>query len=106
MAEYNGNSFEMGRMLGKLDAHMEIHTQILLDIREGIADLPTQIATTISTASASPSSKPRILSELSELIRALYPVLILCAAVLGKSTWPTALPLLREVLELMTHGSG
>jgi len=104
--QHNGNSFEMGRMLGKLDAHMELHTQILLDIREGISDLPTQIAATISPASANHSPKPRILPELSELIRALYPVLILCAAVLGKSTWPTALPLLRAALEAAIHGAG
>lgn len=102
--DYNGSSFEVGRMWGRIETHMDHQTQILLDIREGISDLPTQIAMTISPGSANRSH--RILPELSELVRALYPVLILCAAVLGKSTWPTALPFLRAALEAVTHGAG
>lgn len=85
---YNGNSFEMGRMLGKLDAHMEIHTQILLDIREGIADLPTQIATTISTGSANrPSEAHGILDRIPPILKAFVPILTIIGLMTGRIAW-------------------
>jgi hypothetical protein len=116
MANFNGS--DMGwavllRDIGELRAEARNQTQRTGQVLQAIErqndiliDLPSRIAATISPASANPSPKPRILPELSELIRALYPVLILCAAVLGKSTWPTALPLLRAALEAAIHGGG
>lgn len=106
--DYNGSSFEIGRLLGKIEAHMEhqnatqdYHTEILLD-------LPSKIASAISIqgTSASPSPSARILPEVSDLLRALYPLLILAIAGFGKATWPTALPLIRDMLEVAMKASG
>lgn len=108
MDHYNGSSFEIGRLLGKIEAHMEhqnatqdYHTEILLD-------LPSKIASAISIqgTSANRVPEPRILPEVSDLLRALYPPLILIAALLGKTMWPTALPLIRAALEVATKASG
>lgn len=67
MGEYNGNSFEMGRLWGELQGHMHHHGEalerqndILLAIKDTLTDLPHQIATRIATpASAIPSLPPR-----------------------------------------------
>lgn len=56
MGEYNGNSFEMGLLWGKLQGHMRHHgeaierqNEILLDIKDTLTELPDQIASKIAT---------------------------------------------------------
>lgn len=112
--DFNGNSFEAGRMWGLLQGHMVHHgkslerqNEILLDIKDSLNDLPSRMAgmMTATPASASPIPKPRILPELSELIRALHPLLILMAAFVGKSALPET-GFLRTVLDMVTRGGG
>lgn len=95
MRELNGSATGLAVILGELKAEsrrtidtIERQNEILLDIKDTLHALPSRLATTISTASASPSAQPRILPELSELLRALYPPLILLAALVARTALP------------------
>lgn len=103
--QHNGNPFEMGRLWGELQTHMRMQTDILLDIKDSIEGLPSRLSTAIGSGQT-PSPQGRILPELSELIRALYPPLILLAALVGKSALPGETGLLRAVLEAVVGGAG
>jgi hypothetical protein len=96
MGELNGNSFEIGRLFGELQTHMRVQTDILLDIKEGIDQLPSRLSSMTDTEV---SAKPRLIPELTDLLRSLYPLIILTAATFGKVTWPTALPLIRDLIQ-------
>jgi hypothetical protein len=86
MDQYNGSSMGLGIVLGELRAEARYQTQILTDISDKLEALPSQLSTAIATPTT--SSGGRILPELTELIRTLYPVLILLAALVGKSAIP------------------
>jgi hypothetical protein len=116
MADHNGNSFEMGRMWGLLQANMEQNAEewrqnraialqqneILIDIKDTLTELPQQIASRIATpASATPS---RILPEVSELFRSVNPALILMGAILGKALWPTEFQVIRLLADVVGSG--
>lgn len=107
--DYNGSATGLAVIMGELRAESRHQTavigQVIQELEKQNAillDLPTRMATTISQASASPSS-PRILPELSELIRALYPPLILLAALMGRSIMPET-GLLKAVVEAVVSG--
>lgn len=107
--DYNGSATGLAVIMGELRAESRHQTAVIGQVIQAIErqnaillDLPTRMATTISQASASPSS-PRILPELSELIRALYPPLILLAALVGRSVMPET-GLLKAVVEAVISG--
>lgn len=71
--DYNGNSFEMGRLLGTLQARMdhlgeasERQNDILLDIKDTLSELPDRIA---SKMTATPVSVTPKTSTLGLLVR-------------------------------------
>lgn len=107
-SEYsNGNSFEMGRMWGELSQHMR-RTEIILDrqteVLEDIRDTQRLMLTT-SHGSMNPSAPKELgttLQDLTHLVRAMYPVLLLLAAVGKKVIFPEAAPLLQEAISLMS----
>jgi len=108
--DYNGSSTGLAIILGELRAESRHQTQtighVLHEIQRQNAillDLPSRISSAIATPQSSP--KPRLLPEVSDLLRALYPLLILATAMFGKATWPTALPLIRSVLEVAATAS-
>lgn len=107
--DYNGSATGLAVIMGELRAESRHQTAVIGQVIQAIErqnaillELPTRMATTISQASASPSS-PRILPELSELIRALYPPLILLAALMGRSIMPET-GLLKAVVEAVVSG--
>ncbi len=107
--DYNGSATGLAVIMGELRAESRHQTAVIGQVIQAIErqnaillELPTRMATTISQASASPSS-PRILPELSELIRALYPPLILLAALVGRSIMPET-GLLKAVVEAVVSG--
>jgi hypothetical protein len=82
MVDYNGSSFEMGRLWGQLQAHMHHHGQtlerqneILLDIKDGLHDLPGRLAGMMTATPASAIPRPTALSETRGVLKALYPIL-------------------------------
>jgi hypothetical protein len=108
--DYNGSSVGLAVIMGELRAESRHQTAAIGRVIQAIErqndillDLPARMATTISQTSASPSSG-RLLPELSDLVRALYPVLILLAALAGKSALPET-GLLRTVLEAVIGGA-
>lgn len=110
--DYNGSSMGLALILGELRAEsrhtiqvLQQQTAILLDIKDSIEGLPSRLSTAIGSGQT-PSPQGRILPELSELIRALYPPLILLAALVGKSALPGETGLLRAVLEAVVGGAG
>ncbi len=100
----NGNSFEMGLLWGELKTHMRMQTDVLLEIKDSIEVLPCRISSAIATPETSKSQAGRLLPELSELIRALYPVLILLAALTGRMYLPET-GVLKAVLGAIMDGS-
>lgn len=113
--DYNGSATGLAVIMGELRAESRHQTAVIGQVIQAIErqnaillELPGRLATTISQtatlspASASPSS-PRILPELSELIRALYPPLILLAALVGRSIMPET-GLLKAVVEAVISG--
>ena len=67
-----------------------------------LLDLPFRISSAIATPQT--SSNARLLPEVSDLIRALYPVLILLAALASKSALPET-GLLRAVVAAVLGGT-
>lgn len=111
--DYNGSTVNLALIMGELRAEsrhtaqaLHRQTEILLDIKDSLEDLPSRLSSMIATPQTSSSQSPRILPELSELIRALYPPLILLAALVGKSALPGETGLLRAVLEAVVGGAG
>lgn len=101
MTDFNGSSMGLGVLIGELRAEsrhtwtaIERQNSILIDIRHSIDTLPSRMSLPPVTA---PS---RLLPELSELIRALYPILILMAALATKSALPDT-GILTVVLEMV-----
>lgn len=108
MKEYNGSSLGLAVIMGELRAESRHQTQAIGQVIQAIErqndillDLPSRISSAIVTPPT--SLKPRILPELSELIRALYPPLILLGALVGKSALPDT-GLLRAVMEAVAGG--
>lgn len=106
MADYNGSSFETGRLWGQLQGHMHHHgealerqNEILLDIKDSLNELPSRMAGTMIATPVSASRPPTSLADVTEFLKSLYPPLALLAAILGKAMWPTALPVIRAALE-------
>jgi hypothetical protein len=108
MTEFNGSSMGLAVMMGELRAEFRHLTdtqgQVIRAIERQNAillDLPSRLSTAIVTPQ---THSPRVLPEVSELIRALYPVLILLAALAGKAALPET-GLLSAVVGAMVHGT-
>jgi hypothetical protein len=107
MSEHNGSSFEMGRMFGEL---IQSNRQILASIdrqteaHEDTRDMLRHLLTTShgSTNPSAPKELGTTLQDLTHLVRAMYPVLLLLAAVGKKVIFPEAAPLLQEAVSLMS----
>lgn len=102
MGEYNGNTFEMGRLWGELQTHMRMQTDILVEIKDSLEELPCRISSAIATPQTSSNPSPTI-PEITELIRTLYPVILLLAALAVKSELPET-GLLKAVLTMVVDG--
>jgi hypothetical protein len=81
MAEHNGNSFDLGRMWGRIETHIERQTDILLNISEKLDDLPFRLSTVIATA---PDQKH---NHIAEIIKAFVPILTIIGLMTGKLAW-------------------
>jgi hypothetical protein len=107
MSGQNGNAFEMGRIWGELTQHMR-RTEIILDRQTGVLedtrDMLRHLLTTShgSTNPSAPKELGTTLQDLTHLVRAMYPVLLLLAAVGKKVIFPEAAPLLQEAVSLMS----
>jgi hypothetical protein len=108
MSGQNGNAFEMGKMWGELTQHMR-RTEIILDRQTGVLedtrDMLRHLLTTSHGSQQSPSATKELgttLQDLTFLVKALYPVLLLLAAVGKKVIFPEAAPLLQEAVSLMS----
>jgi hypothetical protein len=114
--DHNGNSFEMGRLWGLLQAHMEQNTEewrqnravalqqneILLDIKDSLNDLPSRIATTISTTSASHSrDRSGVLRSIPPILKATAGLLTVIGLMTGRIAW-TDIPGVNEVGGMFT----
>jgi hypothetical protein len=108
MSEHNGSSFEMGRMFGEM-LQLQRQTLISIDrqteVLEGIQDTQRRLLTTSLGSQESHQVTKEIgttLQDLTFLVKALYPVLLLLAAVGKKVIFPEAAPLLQEAVSLMS----
>lgn len=91
--DFNGSGMGLAIIMGELRAESRHQTaaigQVITAIERQndiLLDLPSRLSTAIVTPQT--SSNSRLLPELTELIRALYPVLILLAALATKSALP------------------
>jgi len=103
--EMNGNSFELGRVVGHLQATMDRNTDqvqhlVELNIRQATAlermgqdirDLPGRL----SDARAMP-----MLPHVTEFIRSVWPPALILSALAVKALWPEAFPVIRDTLAL------
>lgn len=103
--EMNGNSFELGRVVGHLQATMDRNTDqvqhlVELNIRQATAlermgqdirDLPGRL----SDVRAMP-----MLPHISELVRSVWPPALILAALAVKVVSPESFPVIRDVLAL------
>lgn len=123
MADYNGSQFELGRLFSHLQIHMNRQTDILERMHEHslvhwerqanameaieqtLGLLPERIMGAMTGESQEVKPSGASLSEVTALIKALYPVLILTFAVFGKMTWPQALPVIREAMISLLSGA-
>jgi hypothetical protein len=121
--DVNGNPFELGRIIGQFEMHMDRQTDILerihehslahherqtsaLEMIEGrLAELPERISLTISSQKSQEPMSSGV-RDLTDLMRASYPLVILLMAVFGKATFPQAVPLIRAALEALASGRG
>ena len=87
MAGYNGSSFEMGRLVGELQTHMRVQTDILLEIKEGIDTLPSRLSTTTVTAQTYSPVSIRILHALPPIMKAAVPLLTVIGLMTGNIAW-------------------
>jgi hypothetical protein len=87
MGEYNGNSFDMGRMWGRIETHIEHQTDILLNISEKLDNLPSQISTAIASGNPSTHGTVSILKTIPPILKALVPILTIVGLMTGKIAW-------------------
>jgi hypothetical protein len=107
MSEHNGSTFEMGRMFGEM---LQLQRQTLISIdrqteaHEDTRDMLRHLLTTShgSTNPSAPKELGTTLQDLTFLVKALYPVLLLLAAVGKKVIFPEAAPLIQEAVSLMS----
>lgn len=109
--DFNGSGMGLAIIMGELRAESRHQTvaigQVITALEHQNAillDLPFRISSAIATPQTS-RPEPRLLPEVSDLLRALYPLLILAMATFGKATWPTFLPLIRSALEVAATAS-
>jgi hypothetical protein len=100
----NGNSFEMGRMFGEM-LQLQRQTLIAIDRQtDTLEDIRVSLSDSTRSSKESVSRKElgTTLQDLTHLVRAMYPVLLLLAAVGKKVIFPEAAPLLQEAVSLMS----
>jgi hypothetical protein len=85
MGEYNGNSFDLGRMWGRIETHIEHQTDILLEIKDSINNLPSQLSTV--TVMEKPLGTVSILKAIPPILKALVPILSIIGLMTGKIAW-------------------
>lgn len=85
MGEYNGNSFDLGRMWGRIETHIEHQTDILLEIKDSINSLPSRLSTV--TVTEKPHGTVSILKAIPPILKALVPILTIVGLMTGKIAW-------------------
>lgn len=85
MGEYNGNSFDLGRMWGRIETHIEHQTDILLEIKDSINSLPSRLSTV--TVSEKSHGTVSILKAIPPILKALVPILTIAGLMTGKIAW-------------------
>lgn len=88
------NGFEL-LTLGEIKAEGHRHTEILLGIQSSLIELPDKLAEKLSPGEGRLIAGVRAMTE---LFKALLPLVLLSAAVLAKWTWPEATPVIRRMV--------
>lgn len=86
MADHNGNSFDLGRMWGRIETHIERQTDILLTISDKLDALPSRLSTVIATEQR-PSRTENILNAIPPVFKAGVPLLTIYGLMTKQIAW-------------------